>query len=181
MQVDEDKEARKLEAARAILAGRSFVDGDDDPFEGLGPQEIQEYIDKVLQGASRDDPFEVRHHSNTQVGQACSNHLATHTCVVIGFIMATKCSPTLFCHLSALLCRGNSAAAAAAAAKRTTRDAVDTKLHVLYDLNCIHDEVPWERTCQYYNLLKKRYGLQGMSPEEINEYTQKHGVPAQYA
>ena len=59
VQVDEDKEAKKLEAARAILAGRSFVDGDDDPFEGLGPKEIQEYIDKVLQGASRDDPFEV--------------------------------------------------------------------------------------------------------------------------
>ena len=37
------------------------MDGDDDPFEGLGPKEIQEYIDKVLQGASRDDPFEVCH------------------------------------------------------------------------------------------------------------------------
>lgn len=59
MQVDEDKEARKMEAARAILAGRSFTEGDDDPFEGLPPKEIQEYIDKAVQGATRDDPFEV--------------------------------------------------------------------------------------------------------------------------
>ena len=59
VQVDEEKEAKKMEAARAILAGRSFTEGDDDPFEGLGPKEIQEYIDKAVQGATRDDPFEV--------------------------------------------------------------------------------------------------------------------------
>lgn len=59
MQVDEDKEARKLEAARAVLAGRSFTEGEEDPFEGLGPQEIQAYIDKALQGVSHSDPFEV--------------------------------------------------------------------------------------------------------------------------
>ena len=59
VQVDEDKEARKLEAARAVLAGRSFTEGEEDPFEGLGPQEIQAYIDKALQGVSHSDPFEV--------------------------------------------------------------------------------------------------------------------------
>ncbi len=60
LQVDEDKEARKLEAARAVLAGRSFTEGEEDPFEGLGPQEIQAYIDKALDGVSHSDPFEVR-------------------------------------------------------------------------------------------------------------------------
>lgn len=60
LQVDEDKEARKLEAARAVLAGRSFTEGEEDPFEGLGPQEIQTYIDKALDGVSHSDPFEVR-------------------------------------------------------------------------------------------------------------------------
>jgi hypothetical protein len=35
--VDEDKEARKLQRARLVLAGHTFVD-DDDPFEGLTPQ-----------------------------------------------------------------------------------------------------------------------------------------------
>ncbi|DBA85480.1 TPA: hypothetical protein ACH3X2_000427 [Trebouxia sp. C0005] len=56
--IDEDKEARKLEAARAVLAGRSFTEGEEDPFEGLGPQEIQAYIDKALDGVSHSDPFE---------------------------------------------------------------------------------------------------------------------------
>lgn len=60
LQIDEDKEARKLEAARAVLAGRSFTEGEEDPFEGLGPQEIQAYIDKALDGVSHSDPFEVR-------------------------------------------------------------------------------------------------------------------------
>ncbi len=49
-----------MEAARAVLAGRSFTEGEEDPFEGLGPKEIQEYIDKALQGVSHSDPFEVR-------------------------------------------------------------------------------------------------------------------------
>ena len=59
LQIDEDKEARKMEAARAVLAGRSFTEGEEDPFEGLGPQEIQAYIDKALQGVTNSDPFEV--------------------------------------------------------------------------------------------------------------------------
>lgn len=49
-----------MEAARAVLAGRSFTEGEDDPFEGLGPQEIQAYIDKALEGISHTDPFEVQ-------------------------------------------------------------------------------------------------------------------------
>lgn len=60
LQIDENKEARKLEAARAVLAGRSFTEWEEDPFEGLGPQEIQAYIDKALDGVSHSDPFEVR-------------------------------------------------------------------------------------------------------------------------
>ncbi len=35
--MDEDKEARKLQKARMVLAGQPFTD-DDDPFEGLTPQ-----------------------------------------------------------------------------------------------------------------------------------------------
>ena len=50
-----------MAAARAVLAGRSFTEGEDDPFEGLGPQEIQAYIDKALEGVSHSDPFEVQH------------------------------------------------------------------------------------------------------------------------
>ena len=48
-----------MAAARAVLAGRSFTEEEDDPFEGLGPQEIQAYIDKALEGISQTDPFEV--------------------------------------------------------------------------------------------------------------------------
>lgn len=48
-----------MAAARAVLAGRSFTEEEDDPFEGLGPQEIQAYIDKALEGVSQTDPFEV--------------------------------------------------------------------------------------------------------------------------
>ena len=36
-QIDEEKEAKKKERARLILAGHSFTE-DDDPFEGLTPQ-----------------------------------------------------------------------------------------------------------------------------------------------
>ena len=36
--VDEDKEARKKERARLILAGRSLLETDEDPFDGLTPQ-----------------------------------------------------------------------------------------------------------------------------------------------
>jgi hypothetical protein len=37
MQVDEEKEAKKAEQARLMLAGKSFLD-DDDIFKGMTPQ-----------------------------------------------------------------------------------------------------------------------------------------------
>lgn len=51
-----------MAAARAVLAGRSFTEEEDDPFDGLGPQEIQAYIDKALEGVSQTDPYEVKLH-----------------------------------------------------------------------------------------------------------------------
>ena len=36
-QINEEKEARRRERARLILAGHSFTE-EDDPFEGLTPQ-----------------------------------------------------------------------------------------------------------------------------------------------
>lgn len=36
--VDEEKEARKREAARMVLAGHSLLDSEDDPFDGLSPE-----------------------------------------------------------------------------------------------------------------------------------------------
>ena len=53
-QIDEEKEAKKKERARLILAGHSFTE-DDDPFEGLTPQvRLAEHIcDKDTFIASR--------------------------------------------------------------------------------------------------------------------------------
>ncbi|KAK2076941.1 hypothetical protein QBZ16_005169 [Prototheca wickerhamii] len=56
--VDEDKEARKKERARLILAGRSLLETDEDPFDGLTPQEIANYVQEVTGGANASDPFE---------------------------------------------------------------------------------------------------------------------------
>jgi hypothetical protein len=36
--VDEQKEARKADVARLVLAGKSFVNDEEDVFEGLSPQ-----------------------------------------------------------------------------------------------------------------------------------------------
>lgn len=57
--VDEEKEARKAERARMILAGASIGIGDDgeDLFEGLTPAEVQKYVEETT-GASSKDPFE---------------------------------------------------------------------------------------------------------------------------
>ncbi|GAB4824256.1 hypothetical protein N2152v2_011302 [Parachlorella kessleri] len=55
--VDEEKEARKAEQARLMLAGKSFLE-DEDTFKGMTPQEIEEYIAGVTKGAKADDPFE---------------------------------------------------------------------------------------------------------------------------
>lgn len=44
-EVDEEKEERKAEMARMLLAGgRSFTEADADIFEGLSPAEIQAYV-----------------------------------------------------------------------------------------------------------------------------------------
>lgn len=56
-QVDEEKEARKAEMARAVLAGKSFLEAEAE-FKGMSPEEIQEFVGKVTQGAKVDDPFE---------------------------------------------------------------------------------------------------------------------------
>lgn len=59
-EVDDGKEERKAEMARAILAGNaSFINGNADVFEGLSPAEIQEYVANATHGATTSDPFEV--------------------------------------------------------------------------------------------------------------------------
>ena len=57
-EVDEATEARKQQSARLVLAGRSFIEGED-PFEGLTPAQIEEYVQKATGGAKASDPFEV--------------------------------------------------------------------------------------------------------------------------
>jgi hypothetical protein len=55
------KVAAQAEAARALLLGKSFVgDDDDDPLEGLTPEEIQALAEKEIGGgvASGADPFD---------------------------------------------------------------------------------------------------------------------------
>ena len=95
IQIDEDKEARKMEAARAVLAGRSFTEGEEDPFEGLGPQEIQAYIDKALQGVSNADPFEVsqcQEHSVPSVWlQSMHDTVSNTECCYFVTLTQTEC------------------------------------------------------------------------------------------
>lgn len=79
-------EARKQAAARAALVGTQGFHIDDDPFEGLSPEEIQEYVQQQT-GASDDDPFEVSKISELQrienyvhpmpVGAQCVNQILT--------------------------------------------------------------------------------------------------------
>jgi hypothetical protein len=58
--VDDGKEQKKQEMARAILAGNtSFINDNADVFEGLSPAEIEEYVAQATKGASSSDPFEV--------------------------------------------------------------------------------------------------------------------------
>ncbi|EIE25925.1 hypothetical protein COCSUDRAFT_60929 [Coccomyxa subellipsoidea C-169] len=73
--VDEDKEARKLQKARMVLAGQPFTD-DDDPFEGLTPQEIQQYVQTATEGASSEDPFEGM--SPEEINAYMEEHGAAH-------------------------------------------------------------------------------------------------------
>uniref|UniRef100_A0A061S1Q4 Uncharacterized protein n=1 Tax=Tetraselmis sp. GSL018 TaxID=582737 RepID=A0A061S1Q4_9CHLO len=49
-------EERRRGDSRAVLLGRSFLT-DEDPFEGLSPEEIESYV-KQHTGAAGDDPFE---------------------------------------------------------------------------------------------------------------------------
>ncbi|KAK9801898.1 hypothetical protein WJX73_009419 [Symbiochloris irregularis] len=56
-QAAQDKEEKKRQAARAVLAGKSFTEAGD-VFEGLTPQEIQEYVAEATNGATSQDPFE---------------------------------------------------------------------------------------------------------------------------
>ena len=55
------RERAKREAARPLLAGRGcfVLDGEDDPFEGLEPKEVQAFVEAQLAelGASTKDPF----------------------------------------------------------------------------------------------------------------------------
>ena len=77
VQVDEDKEAKKVAAARDMLEGRRqhFAEGEDDPFEGMSPQQIQQVMDSQRaaldaqreserqaqrEASASDDPFDVR-------------------------------------------------------------------------------------------------------------------------
>lgn len=50
-------EELKKQKARMILAGSSVLEEEDDPFEGLSPEEIQVYVQDVT-GANAKDPFE---------------------------------------------------------------------------------------------------------------------------
>lgn len=55
--VDEEKEAKKADMARLVLAGASVIEEEDDLFDGLSPEEIQQYVEKTT-GAKKEDPFE---------------------------------------------------------------------------------------------------------------------------
>lgn len=56
--VDEEREARKAELARLVLAGRSVLEGEEDLFDGLTPEEIAAYVAESTGGASAADPYE---------------------------------------------------------------------------------------------------------------------------
>jgi len=68
--VDAEEEARKakqkLRAARLMLAGQTLSEEDEEHFEGMTPQEIQEYIEKAIGTKGSADPFEV--------GSSCPFH-----------------------------------------------------------------------------------------------------------
>ena len=160
MQVDEDKEARKLEAARAVLAGRSFTEGEEDPFEGLGPQEIQAYIDKALAGVSHSDPFEVS--LNFLPGSCMSTSQAVSICPSSILLTSNHAASNI-----------NLLAATHAVKTRIGCDvtAAQLKQHVCMIRHAAVQLLMTENDC---------LAIQGMTPEEINEYTEKNGVPTQY-
>lgn len=58
-EIDQEKETRKKELARLLLAGGlSLTDADADVFEGLSPSEISAYVAETTEGVSSSDPFE---------------------------------------------------------------------------------------------------------------------------
>eukprot|EP00887_Chlorella_sp_A99_P002277 scaffold10.g2277.t1 len=57
--VDEGKEERKRAAAQAAAVGGSLIEGEEDPFDGLAPEEIQRYVEEATgRRAGGDDAFE---------------------------------------------------------------------------------------------------------------------------
>ncbi|GMH33354.1 hypothetical protein BSKO_01188 [Bryopsis sp. KO-2023] len=56
-EIDEELEARKQAAARSAIVGTQGFHTDEDPFDGLSPEEIQTYVEQAT-GASDTDPFE---------------------------------------------------------------------------------------------------------------------------
>ncbi len=59
---DKRRQAEELEAKRKqhfrtmLMADKSFMEGEDDPFDGMSPQQIQEFIESS--GIDVKDPFE---------------------------------------------------------------------------------------------------------------------------
>jgi len=52
-----EMEEQKKEKARLILAGASMLDDEEDPFDGLSPEEIEKYVESAT-GANSKDPFD---------------------------------------------------------------------------------------------------------------------------
>ena len=50
-------EEQKKEKARLILAGASMLEDEEDPFDGLSPEEIEKYVESAT-GANSKDPFD---------------------------------------------------------------------------------------------------------------------------
>lgn len=53
----EEVEKQKQEKARRVLIGGSMLEDEEDPFDGLSPEEIEEYVQQAT-GANMKDPFE---------------------------------------------------------------------------------------------------------------------------
>eukprot|EP00877_Chromochloris_zofingiensis_P002059 jgi/Chrzof1/11854/Cz06g12140.t1 len=49
-------EEQRKERMRSILMGRHFIEGKEDPFEGMSPKQIQDFVNKS--GINVDDPLE---------------------------------------------------------------------------------------------------------------------------
>lgn len=78
--VDDGKEQKKEEMARAVLAGNaSFINDGAHVFDGLSPSEIEEYVLKATKGASASDPFEVTGHASLRGVAVCTRHTEVRT------------------------------------------------------------------------------------------------------